>query len=147
MTFCIYPARLHPTVDPVTEGHLLVIPYRHTSDWFTMTADERADSESLLAALRNQVIRDDPTVTGFNIGMNCGEVAGQTVMHAHIHLISRRVGDTPDPRGGVRGVIPSRMNYVVKDKGHCSSASTRPEPGQTLGAGYGEHHREFFSIC
>ena len=53
----------------------------------------------------------DPTVLGFNIGMNCGEVAGQTVMHAHVHLIPRRRGDTPDPRGGVRGVIPGKMSY------------------------------------
>ena len=53
----------------------------------------------------------DPTITGFNIGMNSGETAGQTVMHSHIHLIPRRKGDTLNPRGGVRGVIPNKMDY------------------------------------
>lgn len=79
----------------------------HKSAWLA-----RADSASLLVTLRNQVIRDEPTVTGFNIGMNCGVAAGQTVMHAHIHLIPRRDGDSPHPRGGVRGALPSRMNYL-----------------------------------
>lgn len=53
----------------------------------------------------------DPTITGFNIGINCGESVGQTIFHAHIHLIPRRDGDTSDPRGGVRGVIPERQKY------------------------------------
>lgn len=96
---------------PVTEGHLLVIPLVHRPDYFSMTDDELMDAQWLLARLRDELVRRDPTITGFNIGTNCGEDAGQTVPHAHIHLIPRRKGDTTDPGGGVRGVIPNRMHY------------------------------------
>jgi ATP adenylyltransferase len=100
-----------PDEYPVTRGHLLVIPRRHTDDFFTMTARERADAEDLLRLLRNKIALADASVVGFNIGLNCGAAAGQTVMHAHYHLIPRREGDTQNPRGGVRGVIPHRMSY------------------------------------
>ncbi|MDY6793758.1 MAG: HIT family protein [Actinomycetota bacterium] len=96
---------------PVTEGHHLVIPFRHTPEFFTMTGRERRDALELVALLRDRIAASDPSVKAFNLGVNCGEEAGQTVMHAHIHLIPRRKGDTPDPRGGVRGVIPGRMSY------------------------------------
>jgi ATP adenylyltransferase len=96
---------------PVSPGHHLIIPYRHTSDFFTMTAKERADAEGLLRLLKNIIGKKDRSVTGFNVGANCGIAAGQTIDHAHIHLIPRRTGDTPNPRGGVRGVIPEKMNY------------------------------------
>ena len=96
---------------PVSDGHLLIIPKRHTPDFFTLTENERADANSLIRTLQKQISSNDPTVTGFNIGANSGESAGQTIFHAHIHLIPRRDGDTPNPRGGVRGVIPDRMNY------------------------------------
>lgn len=96
---------------PVTPGHMLVIPYRHTADFFTMTPDERADAQSLIQQLKLEIQDLDPEVRGFNIGSNCGRAAGQTVMHAHIHLIPRREGDTPDPRGGIRGAVPPRMSY------------------------------------
>ena len=119
--FC--PAKIRPLVvaeldsvwavrdrHPVSEGHHLIIPKRHAPDWFSMTERERRDAEALLLILKSR-ISADRTVTGFNIGMNCGESAGQTVFHAHIHLIPRRDGDTPHPRGGVRGVIPDKMSY------------------------------------
>jgi diadenosine tetraphosphate (Ap4A) HIT family hydrolase len=77
---------------PVTMGHLLVITYRHTPDFFTMTPEERHDAELLLLSLKDQIMRYDSTVQGFNIGINCGVVAGQSVMHAHFHLIPRREG-------------------------------------------------------
>jgi diadenosine tetraphosphate (Ap4A) HIT family hydrolase len=77
---------------PVTHGHLLIIPFRHTLDYFTMTDEERLDTQKLLIVLREQIIQYDSTVLGFNIGINCGAVAGQTVPHAHIHLIPRREG-------------------------------------------------------
>ena len=77
---------------PVTLGHLLIIPFRHTMDYFTMTDSERLDAQHALIALREQIIRYDSTVEGFNIGINCGKVAGQSVAHAHIHLIPRREG-------------------------------------------------------
>ena len=96
---------------PVTPGHLLIIPYRHTADYFSLTEQERKYAEELLLILQNQIQEDDNTVTGFNVGVNCGESAGQTVMHAHIHLIPRRDGDLENPKGGVRGVIPEKMSY------------------------------------
>lgn len=96
---------------PVTDGHLLIIPLRHTPDWYALTAQERKDAEALLLFLREKLLAEDPTITGFNIGMNCGASAGQTIFHAHIHLIPRRDGDADDPRGGVRGVIPERQKY------------------------------------
>ena len=77
---------------PVTHGHLLIIPFRHTQDYFSMTDEERLDSQQVLIALREQITRYDSTVQGFNIGINCGSVAGQSVLHAHIHLIPRREG-------------------------------------------------------
>ena len=96
---------------PVTNGHHLVIPKRHTEDYFSMTESEKEDAADLLRVLKKKLEEEDETITGFNIGMNSGESAGQTVMHAHIHLIPRRKGDTPNPRGGVRGVIPEKMSY------------------------------------
>lgn len=100
-----------PDAYPVSKGHLLVIPRRHTDSYFTMTSTERRHAEELLRIMQGRVKSEDATVVGFNVGTNDGEVAGQTVMHAHIHLIPRRTGDTPDPRGGVRGVIPAKMAY------------------------------------
>ncbi len=78
---------------PVTEGHHLVITKRHVHDFFAMSRAERNDAESLLFILKKKIMKNDPCVEGFNVGMNCGEVAGQTVMHAHIHLIPRRAGE------------------------------------------------------
>ncbi len=95
----------------VTEGHVLVIPKRHTPDFFTMTEKEIKDAEQLIRIMKKKISKNDRTVTGFNIGMNCGESAGQSIFHAHIHLIPRRDGDIPNPKGGVRGVIPGKMNY------------------------------------
>jgi diadenosine tetraphosphate (Ap4A) HIT family hydrolase len=96
---------------PVTEGHHLIVPKRHVGDYFEMLDVERRDAEALLLLLKDKILEGDATVQGFNVGTNCGEVAGQTVMHAHIHLIPRRVGDVGDPRGGVRGCVPGRMGY------------------------------------
>jgi diadenosine tetraphosphate (Ap4A) HIT family hydrolase len=96
---------------PVTPGHLLIIPRRHIPDCFAMNEAERRDTETLLILLRERILAGDPLVSGFNVGINCGQSAGQTIFHAHIHLIPRRSGDTPDPRGGVRGVIPRRQRY------------------------------------
>ena len=96
---------------PVTPGHLLVIPIRHTPDWFSMTEGERLDADQLMRVLQARIRTEDKKVAGFNVGSNCGDVAGQTVGHAHIHLIPRRTGDIPDPRGGVRGAIPEKRIY------------------------------------
>jgi ATP adenylyltransferase len=96
---------------PVTAYHTLVLPRRHTPDFFSMTARERRDAEVLILSLKDDILIHDDSVVGFNVGINCGEPAGQTIMHAHVHLIPRRLGDTPNPRGGVRGVIPDKMAY------------------------------------
>ena len=65
----------------------------------------------MIQEIKNDILEKDKDVTGFNIGMNCGEDAGQTIPHCHIHLIPRRKGDMEDPRGGVRGVIPDKQKY------------------------------------
>lgn len=96
---------------PVTRYHMLVIPKRHCETYFELTKQERCDADTLLERLRRRVLEKDPSVTGFNIGTNAGVSAGQTVFHTHIHLIPRRDHDTPHPRGGVRGVIPDKMDY------------------------------------
>lgn len=96
---------------PVSPNHMLIIPKRHCLDYFEMTRQERCDAHELIELLKDRVLEKDPLVNGFNIGINCGETAGQTVFHAHIHLIPRRENDTPNPRGGVRGVIPDKMSY------------------------------------
>ena len=100
-----------PDKYPVCEGHTLIVPFRHTPDFFSMTAQERQDADDLIQMMRDRIRASDASVTGFNIGMNCGQTAGQTIMHAHIHLIPRRAGDVENPKGGVRGAIPHKMHY------------------------------------
>lgn len=96
---------------PVTEGHTLIIPHRHIENYFGLTENEFQHSNTLLQQLRAELLAEDPTITGFNIGMNAGASAGQTIFHCHTHLIPRREGDVADPRGGVRGVIPHKRDY------------------------------------
>ena len=96
---------------PVTDGHLLVIPKRHAENYFSLTQDELLACDGLLRQLRDDFRDKDSSVEGFNIGMNAGAVAGQTVFHCHIHLIPRRNGDVVDPRGGIRHVIPAKGRY------------------------------------
>lgn len=95
---------------PVSPGHLLIIPYEHTENWFTATEEVRVDIMKALNFAKERLdIECNPH--GYNIGANCGEVAGQSVMHLHVHLIPRYQGDMEDPKGGVRGVIPSKQKY------------------------------------
>jgi ATP adenylyltransferase len=96
---------------PVSDYHMLIIPKRHSADYFSLTDAEKQDADKLIQILRKRLLSDDKTVTGFNIGMNSGESAGQTIFHCHLHLIPRRDGDIANPRGGVRGVIPEKMGY------------------------------------
>ena len=99
-----------PDASPVAAGHLLVIPRRHATDFFSMTAAEQTDALKLLAILRERALREDSTISGINVGTNCGASAGQRIMHAHIHFIPRR--DTDAQRGGgVKGVIRNKMAY------------------------------------
>jgi len=96
---------------PVTEGHSLVIPRRHVVDWYGLTPEEVLACNGLLQQLRQEIQTADHSVTGFNIGINAGADAGQTIFHCHIHLIPRRKGDVQNPRGGVRHVIPGKGSY------------------------------------
>lgn len=96
---------------PVTNGHTLIVPRRHVKDFFEMSEAERAATNDLLRIRRRQLMESDTSVTGFNVGVNCGETAGQTIEHCHTHLIPRRPGDTMDPEGGVRAVIPGKGRY------------------------------------
>jgi len=96
---------------PVTDGHSLIIPKRHVEDYFGLTEKELLACDSLLKTMRKDSIESDTTIEGFNIGMNSGSVAGQTIFHCHIHLIPRREGDVENPIGGVRHVIPGKGYY------------------------------------
>ena len=96
---------------PVTEGHSLVIPKRRVQSFFELSSNEKKAMFELLESQKQDLQNKDKLITGFNIGINDGQDAGQTVMHCHIHLIPRRKGDMKDPRGGVRGVIPGKQSY------------------------------------
>ena len=96
---------------PVTEYHSLIIPKRHAETYFDLSVQEREACHQLLIESKEKILGKDSTVDGFNIGMNSGESAGQTIFHCHIHLIPRRTGDSANPRGGVRGVIPNKADY------------------------------------
>lgn len=96
---------------PVTDGHMLFIPKRHVETYFELYQPELNSLNILMAEVKIQLSKNDGTITGFNIGVNNGADAGQTIFHCHIHLIPRRKGDMADPRGGVRGVIPEKMKY------------------------------------
>ena len=96
---------------PVTAGHTLVIPKRHVTDYFDLYQPERNAIDATLQEQRALLLSGDNSVTGFNVGINAGASAGQTIFHVHVHLIPRRDGDVAEPRGGVRGVIPSKQRY------------------------------------
>jgi len=99
---------------PVSTLHVLIIPKRHAVDYFELTKEELLACNDLIHQLRNSITLEDPAVTAFNIGMNAGESAGQTIFHSHIHLIPRRAGDSTDPRGGVRNILPDKSGYLNK---------------------------------
>ena len=96
---------------PVTNLHTLFISQRCIDSYFDLTDDELNRLQKLIKEQKNIILNEDSSVTGFNIGINVGVDAGQTVMHTHIHLIPRRKGDMENPRGGVRGVIPDKQSY------------------------------------
>jgi ATP adenylyltransferase len=96
---------------PVTDGHVLIIPKRHTADYFDLGQAELNACRRLMISQKDFIMASDTAVTGFNVGVNIGDDAGQTVHHCHIHLIPRRAGDTDDPIGGVRNVIAGAGNY------------------------------------
>ena len=95
---------------PVTEGHTLVVPTRHVASLFELGPEERADVWALVGEVR-EALAASHGPDGFTIGVNDGEAAGQTVSHAHVHVIPRYAGDVADPRGGIRWVVPARAKY------------------------------------
>lgn len=96
--------------NPVTQGHLLILPKAHRKDYFSLTERELADTDKLVK-LGKKYLDQRYAPQGYNIGFNCGVVAGQTILHCHCHLIPRYQGDVADPKGGVRGVIPVKQKY------------------------------------
>jgi diadenosine tetraphosphate (Ap4A) HIT family hydrolase len=98
---------------PLNPGHVLLVPRRHVVSWFEATTVER-DELLRLADDARRIVIERHSPDGFNLGINDGAAAGQTVAHLHLHLIPRYRGDTPDPRGGVRWIIPDRAAYWNK---------------------------------
>ena len=105
---------IRDTAYPVTKHHTLIITNRHEDDFFNLTKDEMIELNQILKKQKKELKKLDKEISAFNVGINIGKDAGQSVMHCHIHLIPRRKGDVKDPRGGVRGVIPEKQKYKRK---------------------------------
>ena len=105
---------IRDTAYPVTRHHTLIISNRHIDDYFKLASEELNELNQILKEQKEKLKLLDSTISGYNVGVNIGKDAGQSIMHCHIHLIPRRKGDVKDPRGGVRGVIPSKQKYVKK---------------------------------
>ena len=95
---------------PVSIGHALIVPRRHVASFFDLTEEERADLFRVADEVRH-IVDERYHPDGYNLGVNVGEAAGQSIFHVHLHLIPRYAGDVPNPRGGVRGVIPRKQSY------------------------------------
>ena len=118
--FCTLPARRILVANdhaifirdefPISPGHTLIIPKRHVGSFFQITGPEREAMLALLDVAKVQ-LDEDHHPNGYNVGINDGQAAGQTVPHLHIHLIPRYIGDAEDPRGGVRWIIPDKADY------------------------------------
>ena len=96
---------------PVSDFHCLIIPKRHVKDYFEMSDEELLACNDLIKKIKNKILAKDKSVKAFNIGTNAGKISGQSIMHCHIHLIPRRVGDVENPQGGIRSVIPKKQHY------------------------------------
>jgi len=101
---------------PVSSQHCLIIPKRHVKEYFELSKEEVVGCDEIIKKVKIKVENNDKTIKGFNIGINSGKEAGQSIMHCHIHLIPRREGDVENPQGGVRGVIPLKQHYIRKNK-------------------------------
>lgn len=111
LAFAIYDAH------PVAPLHALILPLRHIATYFEMTPGEVLAVDELLRQVRDDILAKDRSVEGFNVGINVGAVAGQTIFHCHVHLIPRRRGDVSDPWGGVRTIIPGKARYPAQSTG------------------------------
>ena len=96
---------------PVSKNHCLIIPKRHINNYFNLSKDELVACDDLIRIVKDEIIKRDKTVKGFNLGTNIGKVSGQSIFHCHFHLIPRREGDVENPQGGVRSVIPNKQHY------------------------------------
>ena len=99
---------------PVSDQHCLIIPKRHVADYFDLSNEELIACNDLIKIVKNEVLDKDKSIKAFNVGTNAGKIAGQSIMHCHIHLIPRREGDVDNPQGGVRAVIPKNQHYKRK---------------------------------
>ena len=99
---------------PVSDYHCLIIPKRHVVDYFELSNEEVIACNDLIKTIKEEILNKDNSVKAFNIGTNAGKIAGQSIMHCHIHLIPRREGDVENPQGGVRSVIPKNQHYKPK---------------------------------
>lgn len=95
---------------PISPGHTLIIPKRHVRDFFEINEHEHCTLQSVINITKEQ-LDEELKPNGYNIGINCGEAAGQTVFHLHIHLIPRYKGDKDEPKGGVRWILPEKADY------------------------------------
>lgn len=95
---------------PVSPGHALIVPRRHEADFFSLSTEEHAAMVALLPDVRRH-IETEHSPDAYNLGVNAGKAAGQTILHAHFHVIPRYAGDVPEPRGGVRWVLPATARY------------------------------------
>jgi len=121
-------AFVHPDTYPVSPGHCLIIPRRHIAEYFEATADEKLAIWQLLDEVK-PIIDQKYGPDGYNVGVNIGSAAGQSIPHLHIHVIPRYAGDVENPQGGVRGVIPHKQKYVRK------SVTGSGQPGTASGTG------------
>ncbi len=96
---------------PVTEGHSLIIPKRHVADYFELFQPEHNAIQLLMQQTRSNLLKEDPSIDGLNMGVNSGSATGQTVFHCQVHLMPRKMGDVGHARGGVRGVTPAKQDY------------------------------------
>ena len=96
---------------PVSKYHCLIIPKRHLRDYFDLTIDELIACHNLIMVVKDEILKKDKTVKGFNLGTNIGKVSGQSILHCHFHMIPRRENDVENPQGGVRSVIPKKQYY------------------------------------
>ena len=99
---------------PVSKLHCLIIPKRHIKDFFELTNEELVACNGLIKIVKDDLVKKDQNIDGFNLGTNIGKVSGQSILHCHFHLIPRRFGDVDNPQGGVRGVIPKNQHYKRK---------------------------------
>ena len=99
---------------PVSKYHCLIIPKRHIKDFFELTNEELIACNGLIKKVKDEIIKKDPNIDGFNLGTNIGRASGQSILHCHFHLIPRRPGDVENPQGGVRSVIPNKQHYKRK---------------------------------